>query len=44
LALFILEAMNSRFSGVIFFLSRAISWYDRLSRRRGIPVSLRKTW
>ena len=25
LALFILEAMNSRFSGVIFFLSRAIS-------------------
>ena len=25
-ALFILEAMNSRFSGVNFFLSRAISW------------------
>ncbi len=26
LALFIFDAMNSRFSGVSFFLSRAISW------------------
>ncbi len=44
LALFIRDAMNSRFSAVIFFLSRAISWYARESLSRGTPESFRNTW
>ena len=38
-----LLTMNSRFSGVNFLRSRAMSWYERLRRRRGTLVSFRET-